>query len=284
MIPRLGAVAGLTLAVLAGPVNQQARFSSRIEEVRVDVLATRDGQPITGLTPADFEIRDNGVAQRISHATSENVPLNIVLALDGSNSVSGERARHLETATHELLAQLQPRDEAALISFGDAVIVRTTLTHDLHSVRMALDDEPPHGNTALMDATHTALLLGDSQPGRALVIVFTDGVEVSSFLDADAVLRTARRSSAVVYAIVPRSVSNQPFLQRVVEATGGEVLAIESSTEVDSAFIRVLNVFRHRYVLSYVPEGVPRGGWHRLQVRVKQRGIDVKARPGYQGD
>jgi hypothetical protein len=42
-----------------------------------------------------------------------------------------------------------------------------------------------------------------------------------------------------------------------------------------------LQEFRHRYLFSYTPRGVPKGGWHELTVRVK-RGT-VKARPGYLG-
>ena len=36
-----------------------------------------------------------------------------------------------------------------------------------------------------------------------------------------------------------------------------------------------------RYLVSYSPQGVAPGGWHRLEVRVKHRGATVKARPGY---
>ena len=34
-------------------------------------------------------------------------------------------------------------------------------------------------------------------------------------------------------------------------------------------------------LVSYTPRGVATGGWHRLEVRVTQRGLAVKARPGY---
>jgi hypothetical protein len=45
-------------------------------------------------------------------------------------------------------------------------------------------------------------------------------------------------------------------------------------------FLRVLEEFRHRYLVSYTPRGVSKDGWHRLSVRVKRSG-PVKARPGY---
>jgi VWFA-related protein len=113
------------------------------------------------------------------------------------------------------------------------------------------------------------------------VIVFSDGVEVSSYLNADAVLDTAKRSDAVVYGVALRNLG--PFLRDLTDATGGDLFEIESTRELDAAFAMVLDQFRHRYLLSYTPRGVERGGWHRLQVRLAQGGATVRARPGYLG-
>jgi hypothetical protein len=46
----------------------------------------------------------------------------------------------------------------------------------------------------------------------------------------------------------------------------------------------VLDEFRQRYLVSYTPRGVVRGGWHRLDVRIKRSNVAVKARPGYLAD
>ena len=279
-------VRGISLAVLlcswaAGSPQQPPAFRSSVEAIRVDVLVSRGGRPVTGLTPADFEIRDDGVVQQVEHAFLEEIPLNVVLALDASSSVAGERARHLKAASRGLLDRLKADDQAALVTFGDAVVVRSPLTRDRSSIREALDAVVPFGDTSLIDAGHTAMLLGESQPGRALVIVFSDGVEVTSYLAAQAVLDAAKRSDAVVYGVALKSLG--PFLKDLTDASGGELFEIQSSSELDAAFAKVLDQFRHRYLLSYTPRGVKRGGWHRLQVRVRQGGTTVRARPGYLG-
>ena len=279
-------VRGISLAVLlcswaAGSPQQPPAFRSSVEAIRVDVLVSRGGRPVTGLTPADFEIRDDGVVQQVEHAFLEEIPLNVVLALDASSSVAGERARHLKAASRGLLDRLKADDQAALVTFGDAVVVGSPLTRDRSSIREALDAVVPFGDTSLIDAGHTAMLLGESQPGRALVIVFSDGVEVTSYLAAQAVLDTAKRSDAVVYGVALKSLG--PFLKDLTDASGGELFEIQSSGELDAAFAKVLDQFRHRYLLSYTPRGVKRGGWHRLQVRVRQGGTTVRARPGYLG-
>ena len=139
----------------------------------------------------------------------------------------------------------------------------------------------PTGETSLVDATHASILLAESEPGRALVLVFSDGIEVSSYLPAEAVLETAKRADAVVYGVALRNVARPRFLRDLADTSGGDFFEIASPLDIEPTFRKVLEEFRNRYLLSYTPAGVERTGWHRLQVRVTQRGASVKARPGY---
>jgi VWFA-related protein len=283
MSDRLWIVPGL-LTSLWVTASGQVPFKAGVEAVRVDVLVTRGGQPVQGLTPRDFQVRDNGILQEIDHAAFEEIPLNVVLVLDGSDSVKGDRERHLRTASGGLLDSLRADDQAALINFGGSVIVRSSLTSQLARVRSALEDPLPLGDTSLVDAAYAALVAGESQPGRALVIVFTDGVEVSSFLDADTAIEAARRSDCVVYGVTLTNGGKPSFLRDLSDASGGELLEIASTSDLGTTFLKLLDQFRHRYLLSYTPQGVERQGWHRLQVRVARGGVTVKARPGYNRD
>src|SRR5687768_4111397 len=100
-------------------------FTSRVDAVRVDVLVTADGQPVNGLRAADFEIRDNGVPQRVDLVSFEEIPLNVVLALDMSGSLTQEGLEHLTRAGHAILEGLEKDDRAALITFSHAVVQRS---------------------------------------------------------------------------------------------------------------------------------------------------------------
>ena len=224
---------------------------------------------------------DNGVAQRIDHAAFEEIPLNVVTAIDGSSSVEGDRATRLREASTALLAELKTEDRAGLVVFAETVAIRSGLTSDREAIRAAIAAPFQGGQTSLVDAAHACLLLADSEPGRALVLMFSDGIEVSSYLSADTLLQTAKRSNAVVYGVSPRSPKRPPFLRDLAEASGGAFVEIESTQEIEQTFKKVLDEFRHRYLLSYSPTGVARGGWHKLSVRVKSPGSVVKARPGY---
>ena len=258
----------------------QTTFSSRIEAVRVDVLVTENGRPLRGLTASDFEVFDNGVRQQVDLASFEQIPLNVVLALDMSASLQGLRLGHLQTAGKRVLDGLKPGDRAALVMFSHVVAPSQGLTEDLDRVRAALDQAQGEGLTSLIDAVHVGMLLGESDAGRSLLIVFSDGVDTSSWLTADAVLETARRGDVVVYGVEVGE-RRASFPRDLSEVTGGRLFAIESTKDLAATFANILEEFRMRYLVSYSPQGVSQGGWHRLEVRVRNRGVTVKARPGY---
>jgi VWFA-related protein len=148
-------------------------------------------------------------------------------------------------------------------------------------VRKALARGDGEGETALIDAVYGGMMVGESDVGRALMIVFSDGVDTASFLTADAVLDTAKRSDVVVYAVLAGAASSRSFLGTLTDLTGGALVEAGSTANLAPTFVRILQEFRQRYLVSYSPRGVSGEDWHRLDVRVKRRRADVKARPGY---
>ena len=221
--PLIALSASLSRCAPLARVGARQTFTSRIEAVRVDVLVTENGRPVQGLTPADFEVLDNGVRQRVDLASFEQIPLNVVLALDMSASLQGLRLGHLQTAGKRVLDGLKPGDRAALVAFSHVVSPSQGLTDDLDRVRAALDQARGEGLTSLIDATHAGMLLGESDAGRSLLIVFSDGVDTSSWLTADAVLETARRGDVVVYG-VEIGERRASFPRDLSEVTGGRLL------------------------------------------------------------
>lgn len=271
----------VVLAATAGLRGQNATFSSKVEAVRVDVLVTEDGKPVRGLRPVDFEISDNGVRQRVDLVSFEQMPLNVVFTFDMSDSIEGDRLANLREAGHAVLGALKKDDQAALVIFNNQVVVGPALTSEVSLVRKALDDAVPQGNTSLIDASFAGMMLAESDVGRGLVIVFSDGRDNASWLRPKTVLDVARRSDAVVYSVSAGMALKAEFLQELADQTGGRLFEIESTKGLSGVFLEVLEEFRQRYLLSYSPTGVSQGGWHQLTVRVKGRNATVRARPGY---
>jgi VWFA-related protein len=205
----------------------------------------------------------------------------VILALDMSDSVAGDRLSQLRAAGGRLLESLHKEDQAALVSFSHEVRLAAKLTGDVAAVRSALGESHGTGTTSLIDGAYAGLMIGESDAGRALLIVFSDGVDTSSWLRADAVLDTAKRADVVVYGVSVVSRLKPEFLRDLTSLTGGRLFEIEKTANLPATFLGILEEFRHRYLVSYTPKGVAKDGWHKLDVRVKNRRATIKARPGY---
>jgi hypothetical protein len=48
------------------------------------------------------------------------------------------------------------------------------------------------------------------------------------------------------------------------------------------AFDEILQEFRTRYLITYSPRGADTPGWHAIDVKVKGRRVQVRARRGYE--
>ena len=264
------------------PTAGQVRFATKVESVRVDVLATSDGRPVQGLTAADFEVRDNGVVQKVSLVEGDTAAANVMLALDTSASLSEQRLQQLRDASRALLSRLLPGEAAGLIAFSHVVTLVGEMTPDLPRIGRALDTVEPWGDTALIDASSLGLSLAEQGDGRGLLVIFSDGLDTTSWQSEDAVLRSAKGFETVVYAVSAAEPGQAPrFLRDLANATGGKVLEVSAGERLQAAFVQILDEFRQRYLLSYSPTGVTKPGWHEIEVRVKRRGVTAKARPGY---
>lgn len=314
-----GPIVAVALAVVTvGPVADAQRFTSRADAVRVDVLVMDGGKTVRGLTARDFELRDEGVVQRVDQIEVEQLPLNLIGVFDTSGSVAGARLQNLLEAGRALFDGLRAPDRVALLSFASRVRLLSPLTTDRGRIRSALGEMTANGTTALRDAAFAGLALRETDPGRTLLLLFSDGADTSSWLTPARVLEAARRTDVVVYPVgireeaivtsrgtthergadgsvvttyrpslpgrLGRSVGFDEygkFLEAIAAETGGRVVVAGSNSDLRATFVRTLAEFRDRYVLTYAAAGVPGSGWHRLAVQLKGKRGKVTARRGY---
>jgi VWFA-related protein len=278
-----------TISFLLAAVLVQAPpvFRADVEAVYVDVYVTRRGAPVAGLADHDFVVKDNGVVQAARVVEREEAPLTAVLVLDCSWSVAGAKLEFLKAAAGSFVRGLHPRDEAALLVFQS----RVGLLHDATADRRALFDAiarmTADGSTSMIDA----LFIGLKRrwgAGRPVLVLFSDGRDTSSWLENEDLLRAARESSTTVYVVRTREDEPGPgesgqayLLRRVVETTGGSSWSSDSGPEIEAAFREVLATVNARYVLAYEPTGVPRAGRHRIELKVRRGGVEVRARREY---
>jgi VWFA-related protein len=297
----------IAVAALDSVVAQQPTFRSRRDIVRIDVLVTAGNKPLLGLQPADFEILDDGVPQHLDLMSFEDMPINAVLALDLSGSVTGARLNQLRRGGRALVDGLRKGDRAALVGFSQHVDLLDPLTDNLAGVVAALDRAPTGGGTALFDASCTGIVLSESDERRSMLLVFSDGSDTSSWLREEDVVDMARRTSVVAYGVAvkqhpllartnpfrvgaerafgsPVDDPHPAFLQALSDLTGGALIEVEPTGSLEGVFATIVKEFRQRYLLSFTPASAGKTGWHRLEVRIagsKGRNTKVRARQGY---
>ncbi len=300
-VPRFFVAAALATATVFPSAGQ--RFTSGIELVSVDALVMNGRLPVSGLTAEDFDLRDNGVAQSIQQIAVEGLPLRVAMSFDISTSVEGDRLEHLRAAALSIIQRLRPQDRASLSAFSHRLDRLVPLTDDRKELVDAVGRIEAGGGTSLRDAAFAAVALRAEGVGRTLVVLFSDGVDTTSFLSEPDVLRAAERSDVIIYPVGVRTTvrlgprfdsrlaalvaqqedRNMRFLRDLAAATGGRLVIAEGDKDIGAAFARVLDEFNSRYVLAYTPTGVTGQGWHRIDLKLKHKKGTVTARRGYFG-
>lgn len=280
----------------------QPVFRADVETVYVDVFVSLGGQPVPGLKAGDFELKDNGITQRLELATAETLPLLAVLVFDTSSSVDGERLAALRAAGEAFLLGLRPADQAALVTFSQEIAWLAGPTSDKAVIRGALERISALGITAAYDGLYAAIALSETS-GRSLVVLFSDGEDNVSFLSEQQLRGVAERSNALIHVVGWRPAAqmgwrpggfggvSEPFevpepehirvLRRIAEASGGRFWGADSPQRLREAFAAIADAMGHRYVLRYEPSRVKREGWHRLEVKLRGHKGEVQARRGY---
>ena len=130
-----------------------------------------------------------------------------------------------------------------------------------------------------------AVHMGGMRDGRKALIIISEGLRGiqrdATRLMTDLV-RAANDNNTAIYAIDPRGLGQQRFpslWESVASDTGGDYFR---SNDLDRAFRQVVVESSGFYLLGYAPtERRLDGRFHKIKVRVKPSGLDVRARMGY---
>jgi VWFA-related protein len=291
------ALSGISVAA-ANAQDPAPVFRAGADVVSVEASVRQNRRPVTGLSAADFELLDNGVAQQITDVSYEKLPIDVTVLLDVSASVTGAVLDDLRAALKQLRSDLGTRDRLRLITFDMRVRRLVDFTDPAAAVDKALTSINARGSSAVFDSLVVALA-SPAPPGRRqLTVIFSDGQDSTSISDADTLLDVARRTTPTVAVVLASAARQRPaslirtssktapttvgaLVDRLAGETGGFVVDVDPGENLSSAFRRVLEQFRTSYVIYFTPTGVDRLGSHSLELRVKRAKVEVRSRSGY---
>jgi VWFA-related protein len=306
----------VVLAVLLAPTAgaqdaaPQARptFKAGVDLVSVAaVVRDRKGRFVRNLRKDDFVLLEGSHKRDIVelHA-GEVAPVRVALLFDVSGSMRvASKIEEARQAARYVLGSLRlsapagrVTDEVAVFSFDMNLQYLQPFTTDQGAIESALARVVPFGQTSLYDAVaQTAKHVADVAPGdphRLAVVVLTDGVDTSSLMKPEEVSAIASQIDVPVYVLSVVSPLDHPGGPDVVDTvhtppeselrslarwTGGDLFVTSAPAHESIAARQIVDELRHQYVLAFGSSSA--SGWHRLDVRVKDRDWTVRARAGY---
>jgi VWFA-related protein len=221
--------------------------------------------------------------QAITHFASEDVPLELLVAIDISGSMAPSMPT-LKKAVKQFLGQVPARDQVTLLGFNDSIFTLTRKATEQTERAKAVDRLAPWGSTALYDVILRGVEMLGRQTGRKALVIFTDGEDQGSHATINDVERRLQTSDTTLYMIaLGRGVTLESLrhvIERLVHPTGGRALFTDSIDELHTAFSELLDELSNQYLLGYSSSNNKRDdSWRKIRVDVDGH-HEVRARQG----
>jgi VWFA-related protein len=282
-VAALSAGGRLVQTVRTKGIGYNERVNVDVVQVTVTVSDSR-GKFVAGLPRSAFHVFEDNRPQAITHFASEDIPLELLVAIDISGSMSPAMPK-LRTAVKQFLAEVPPDDQVTLLGFNDSIFTLTRKATDQAERARAVDRLAPWGSTALYDVILRGIEMLGRQTGRKALVVFSDGEDQGSHATINDVERRLQASDVTLYMIAQgRGVTLEPLkkiMERLVQPTGGRALFTDSIDELQGAFADLLAELSNQYLLGYSSSNQTRDeAWRRIRVDVDGH-HEVRARQGY---
>jgi Ca-activated chloride channel family protein len=246
-------------------------------------VKTKAGQIMADLKKEDFEVREDGVAQKLEVFSRDELPINVALVLDLSDYI-GPFLGPLRDAANIALAALKPDDETALFTFSTEAQLRVPFTKDKTEIANQINSFHAGGATNINDGIFLAsqYLLKLPPKGRRVIILISDDVGtdaggqgtgdiVTEAIAADVVLYNLKipgynpPQTLFAASMIPGLVN----IRKVMDQTGGELFDVQDIAHLDTVFRALIQRIKTRYTLGYYTNAsAALGKPHKLDVRL----------------
>jgi VWFA-related protein len=256
-----------------------------VDAVQVTVTVTDDrGKFVSGIPQSAFRVYEDGKPQTLGYFASQDVPLELIVAVDVSGSMVGAMPR-LKRAVKHFLGAVPSRDQVTLLGFNDSVFTLARKATDPAERVRAVDRLASWGATALYDVIVRGVDMLGRQTGRRALVVFTDGEDQGSHVTFSDVERRLQSSDVTLYMIGQGRGVTHDYLRKVMDRltvpTGGRVFTTDNVDALQGAFEELLEELSNQYLLGYQPTNPSRDDtWREIKVEIDGQ-ANIRARQGY---
>ena len=234
-------------AVLSIPLVAQQGPTFKAGTQVVSIFATvTDAQKrlVPDLTKDDFQVFDNEKPQPVIYFDNSIRPINVVVMLDTSGSMT-LTIDLLKQAAEQFLLRLLPEDRGRVGAFNDKIQFNARWSNDRDQMITDAKNLDFGNGTRLWDAAGASLDELKNIDGRKVILLFTDGDDTESKMRLSAVLDRARAEEVMIYAIGLESkflgTTTKPDggLRKIAEETGGGYFELKRATDLAPTFTKV---------------------------------------------
>ncbi len=259
------AVGVMLVAGLAGPANAQAPETLPLHVEGIDTSTYPDVSVVVSvprelvgkaLTSKSFTVNEDGMDRPVEATAVPTDGLQVVLLLDTSGSMEGAPIAAAKDAAQSFLDAMPDSVDVAVVSFNDTPEVRTPFTTDATQAENALSGIETGRDTALYDALAAgAALFKGEENDRRILVVLSDGGDTASSVTLEDAIDVISAADLGFYVVELESPENDSAsLQRLVAATGGQVVAAEDPEALAAVFDEVASKIVNQYELHYTSE------------------------------
>jgi len=288
--PTTGAVALVAAMSIALVAQQGPTFKSGTQIVSLFVtVADLQKRLVPGLAKEDFDVFDNEKSQPLIYFDNSVQPINVVVMLDTSGSMT-LTIDLLKQAAEQFLIRLLPADKGRVGAFNDKIQINARWSSDRDQMITDVKNLDYGNGTRLWDAVGASLDELKGIDGRKVVLVFTDGDDTESKISLGNVIERARADEVMIYAIGlesnyfngQRQVRSKPDggLRKIADETGGGYFELTKTSDLAPTFTKVAQELHSQYVIGFAPTLLD-NKVHKLVVKMKQPGMTARARRSY---
>jgi tight adherence protein C len=241
-------------------------------------LTGPDGSAIPNLDPSQFEIREQGQAQPVSGLSlgaARNIPLSVVLAIDNSGSMAGDKLPAAKAAAIAFLQSLTPNDQVTVLAFNTRVTQVVAATNDRAALEAGINSLEPGGNTAAFDALYQATTVVTAAPPemRRAIILLTDGEDTASNYSGRVAADVARLAGALVYTVGLGPDAQDSVLTSLAEP-GGRYYKAPAPEDLQGIYNSIAVELSSQLLVRYTSSTRVTRTYQLVTVEVRWRGPD----------
>jgi VWFA-related protein len=250
---------------LAAPETTAQQRDTRERRVVVSVL-DRAGNPAAGLTPADFTVREDGIAREVIKVEQSTAPMQIAILVDTSAGMQiSLRDVRLGIATFaRSVWSRNPDSDITLMEFGERPRVLIPATARAETLKNGIDAlfEHPGSGAYLQDAVvDAARTLKSRAAPRPVIVVFSrESSPEFSTRQSGPVEAAIKDTNAQLWSLILRegspaasdeAVQRDVVLGDVASRSGGARETVLDRMGIEPGFARLGDRLAAQYVVTY---------------------------------